>query len=483
MAAGLLLLAFGSSTPLFYLLYRYAPGFDHFRGWSKFSYPAVLLLSVVAATGFDVLWRGGVRSARGGTVVLGLGLGGGVLALLEGHAVATGTAGALAPWRFCLHLLSNSLERAHVGAANLDGPVYIAAMAGYAVRQIGFTALTLTILGGILLVARRYPRALVAVGVLAGVEMVSYARSCLDQFPIRDAFPGPDARYSSAHAAETFRVHDENNYNLAMSTGGYDLWGYDPGVTRRYAEWIAASQGLDPDAAAETVEFRRVPAVFASLLRVRRMIPAGGMPADGGQPAGADGLPVPPAARLLLVPRARVVPGRNEELGAIFDPGFEPAREVLLETAPVPAPSGAASAGTVRLVAETTDTLTIAADLAAPAILLITDIYSDGWHARSLLPPSGGRARTPYQVLPADYCLRGIPLGAGHHEILLEYRPVAYVVGRWVSLASLCLYLAGVVVWLRRRARLREVPDAGGPVPCGATAVIRGSVGRSGALL
>ena len=136
-ASGLLLLAFGSSTPLFPLLYRYAPGFDHFRGWSKFSYPAVLLLIVVAATGFDALWRGGVRSSRGGLVVLSLGLGGGMLALLEGHAVAAGSAGALAPWRFCIRQLSNSLERASVGAANLDGPVYIAAMASYAVRQSG----------------------------------------------------------------------------------------------------------------------------------------------------------------------------------------------------------------------------------------------------------------------------------------------------------------------------------------------------------
>ena len=387
-ASALLLLAFGSSTPLFYLLYRYAPGFDHFRGWSKFSYPAILLLIVVAATGFDVLWREGVRSPREGMAVLGLGLGGGMLALCEGHAVATGTAGALAPWRFCIHLLSNSLERSYVGAANLNGPIYIAAMARYAVRQTEFTALTLAILGAILLLARRYPRALAAVCVLATVEMVSYARSCLDHFPIRDAFGTPDARFSSTHAAGDFRTHDENSYNLAMSVGGYDLWGYDPGVLRRYAEWIAASQNLDPDAATETVEFHRIPAVFASLLRVRGMGPA------GGQPITADGFPVPPAPRLMLVPRARVVPARNEELGAIFDPGFDPAREVLLETAPVPAPTGgAASGGVVRLVAETTDSLTIEANLPAPAILLVTDAYSDGWRARSLLPARRGDAR------------------------------------------------------------------------------------------
>ncbi len=438
-AGVLLLMAFGPYTPLFKPLYWYAPGFDHFRGWSKFSYPAMLLVVAVAATGFDALLRGGVRSSRGGMLVLGLGLGGGLSALLDRQAIATGSAGALAPWRFCIHLLSNSVERLHVGAANLDGPVYIAAMASYALRQLEFTALTLAILGALLLVARRRPRALAGVLVLASVEMVAYARSCLDRFPLQEIFTTPEARFLSAHAAENFRVRDENSPNLAMSMGGADLWGYDPGVLRRYAEWISASQGLDPDAAAETVEFRRTPAIFASLLRAR-------------SPNPTD--PTPPAARLRLVPHARVVKARNDELAAVFDPRFDPAREVILETAPVPALTGAASAGVARLVAETTDSLTIEADLDAPAVLLVTDAYSDGWRARSLLPDRRASAQTHYQVLPADYCLRGIPLGQGHHRILLEYRPTAFVVGKWVSLCALFLFLAGLIVWSARRSSL-----------------------------
>ena len=450
-AGALLLMAFGPYTPLFHLLYRFAPGFDHFRGWSKFTYPAMLLAVMLAATGFDVLLRGGIGSAWGGRLVLGLGLGGGALALWESQAVAGGSADALAPWRFCLRLLSNSQERLHVGAANLDGPVYIAAMANQALRQSEFAALTLVVLGVLLLLARRHAWVLTGVLVLAVIEMAGYARSCLDHFPLQAVFATPEARFLSAHASEDFRVNDVNNPNLAMSVGGYALWGYDPGVLRRYAEWIAVSQGLDPDAAAETVNFSRTPAVFTSLLRLRSMIPGGLTEANGAQPGGADRSIVPPAARLMLVPRARVIPGRKEELGAIFDAGFDPAREVLLETAPVPAPTGVAVAGRVRLVAETTDSLTIEADLAAPAVLLVTDAYSDGWHARSLLPARGTGAQTQYQVLPADYCLRGIPLDRGHHEILLEYRPTAYVVGKWVSLAAGFLYLSGVVVWWARR--------------------------------
>lgn len=457
----LLVMAFGPYTPLFKLLYWYAPGFSHFRGWSKFTYPAVLLLIAVAATGFDVLLRGGVRSSRGGIFLLTLGLGVGAFALLENQGIARGAEGTLAPWRFCIHLLSNSVERSHVGARNLDGPVYIAAMAGYAVRQTGFAALALAILGALLLLARRHPRALAGVLVLASVEMVGYARSCLDRFPLQEAFTTPDARFLSAHAADSFRVDVQNNHNLAMSMGGYDLWGYDPGVLRRYAEWITASQGLDPDDATETIEFHRAPTVFASLLRALGTGPADPVLSRGGQSIAVGSFNVPPGPRLILVPHARVVPARNEELDAVFAPGFDPAQEVLLETAPVPAPAGVAPAGVARLLAESTDSLTIEADLLAPAVLLVTDAYSDGWCARSLLPDRGGGTQTHYQVLPADYCLRGIPLGQGHHRIILEYRPTAYVVGKWLALTALFLYLAAVIAWragfLSARIRLPAI--------------------------
>jgi hypothetical protein len=270
-------------------------------------------------------------------------------------------------------------------------------------------------------------------------------------------FATPDATFLAAHPG-SFRVDNENNRNLAMSLGGHDLWGYDPGVLRRYAEWISASQDRDPNDASETMRIARLPPAFATLLRVRYVIPKDWSPDDGEQPITRNDTPVVPATRLMLLSHARVIAERNAELDAVFDPAFDPTREVLLETAPVPAPAGVEPPGEVRLVQETTDALTIEADLRAPAILLVTDTYSDGWHARSLLPDQRDGAQTRYQVLPADYCLRGIPLDKGHHKILLEYRPIAYVVGKWVSLVSWGLFIAGLFAWHARRRNDRVLP-------------------------
>ena len=41
-----------------------------------------------------------------------------------------------------------------------------------------------------------------------------------------------------------------------MSIGARDLWGYDPGVLLRYAEWMYASQGRDPDDCQPGIGFR-----------------------------------------------------------------------------------------------------------------------------------------------------------------------------------------------------------------------------------
>ena len=106
--------------------------------------------------------------------------------------------------------------------------------------------------------------------------------------------------------------------------------------------------------------------------------------------------------------------------------------------------------GTADVVAETSDSLTVEADVPKAAVLLVTDTYCTGWQARSLLPATAG-AQARYTVLPADYCLRAIPLAAGHHRLLLEYRPRAFVIGCWTTTAALIVYTTLIVYFALSR--------------------------------
>ena len=455
----LLVLATGAYSPFFFWLYRYAPGFSRFRGWSKFTYPAIVFLVALAATGFDILLRERARGARLGRFVFLVG----ALALaLSCWMSRSGTAPLgipPQPWQAWIHRLAITDQQFLSGQDAAD-PRFAGSAARYAGRETRFAAITLLVLGTLVLVGRRYPRALAGVVVLAGVESLCFARSWVDNFPITDVLKAPDAEFLSAHAGGDVRVSDDGNHDLAMSVGARDIWGYDPGVLRRYAEWMTESQDRDPDDANDSMKIDRpLPPAFATLLRACWTLPKDWSPADGAPTLNDDESPANPAARLMLFTRFRVIPERNDELDTIYDARFEPTREVLLESTPVPAPTAdTRPGGEVRLVAETTDALTIEAVLPAAAILMITDTYSDGWHARSLLPATAARAQTRYQVLPADYCMRAIPLAPGHHRILLEYQPLAFVVGKWISLLSLAAYLGGLSYWWRstQNARARR---------------------------
>ncbi len=127
-------------------------------------------------------------------------------------------------------------------------------------------------------------------------------------------------------------------------------------------------------------------------------------------------------------------------------PTFDPEHQVILETEPIPAPTLFAEKGTASVVDSSPGHLTIEADLPHPAILLITDAYSNGWRAE----PLEGSAQNAYEVLPADYTLQAVPLSAGHHRFQLEYLPRAYQKGKWISLISIVAFLVGTGYYLRK---------------------------------
>ena len=146
---------------------------------------------------------------------------------------------------------------------------------------------------------------------------------------------------------------------------------------------------------------------------------------------------------------------RDQIFRVLSAPSFDPAKTAILESDPTPAPVSGGPPGTVRLLGSGADSMTIAADVMRPTLLLISDAYSRYWRAVAL----PGSSQLDYQVLPADYALMAVPLSAGQHLLRLEYAPQGYVIGRWISLAALVLYLAALATFLRRRLALQARPS------------------------
>jgi hypothetical protein len=109
-------------------------------------------------------------------------------------------------------------------------------------------------------------------------------------------------------------------------------------------------------------------------------------------------------------------------------------------------PSGAApgAAETPTIARDSPDRIEIAVHLERPGLLVLADTYARGWVAAV-----DGRETT---IVPVDVALRGVPLAAGDHRIVFEYRPIETLAGFAVAGVTLLFGTAWLSLpWLRRR--------------------------------
>lgn len=433
----LFVLALGSHTPLFPLLYKYAPGFDSLRGNSKFTFPCILFALALAAHGVDALLRGARPRRLGWTAVAGAA----ACAAVAMALLATDGGGL---WRDLLGMIRKSGE-SYLPAQWFDSSDNAVASAHFAAFRLLISAATLGILGGALLAPLRPVARAASIVLLALAEVLVFSRSARVTFNLatyrEDTGQEAVRRYVAGRPpGERLLMTDEPN--TALYTGANNLWGYGTIPQRRYLEFMAWTQGIDPDATTQYVLFQRLDPLFA-MLRLR-----GAVVLDE-QALKFVNAPAEPMERVHLVSRYRVLPGRDAIFQAMKESGFDPRSEVLLEREPSPRPIDLGSPpGAARVTGSANDWLEIEADVKAPAVLLVTDPYHRFWRAVAL---PGGVSQA-YEVMPADYILRAVPLGVGHHKLRMEFRPAGFVPGLWISAVA----WIGILAWLAAMAALRR---------------------------
>jgi hypothetical protein len=431
-----LILALGVHTPLFRVLYDWVPGFGKFRSISKFSFQSLLFLVMLAAIGFDKIARARRVERK---FVVGVFAGAGVILCAAAVIWISSATG----WRNLIaSVLATQESYLPPQAANSLGFADDARI--FSAEMLFISGVVALAFGALLHLVPTWPEALHILVALAVVETWAFAWHTRATFDSNTVVVPEVQKFLGDHPGD-YRILNLLNPNSAMSIGAQDLWGFDPGVVRRYAEFVTWSQGGDPDKATQYVNFAKLDPLYA-MLRLRFAFVPG---QKGMQVAEAPTAPMP---RVQLVPRYRMLQKRDAIFARMRESSFDPRREVILEKEPDPKPTHDEkpneAAGTARVVTATTDALTIEADLPQPAILLITDAWTPAWRAVAL-PDS---VQNRYDVQPADYVLRAVPLAAGHHHFRVEYAPRAFVLGKWISLVS-AFGLAGCAVALFRGKR------------------------------
>jgi hypothetical protein len=430
--AMLIVLALGRHTPLFHWLYANVPGFDLFRGSSKFMLPAFLFMIMMAACGYDRI--GQEREGRNRLAAACLGVSlllllGGILLWRQG---AGDSAGGL--WCGFLKYIDGTRE-SFVPSAFFQQGDFVSGAARLSMNGLLTAAVLFLAVGLLVGISRKTRYARHALLLMAAGELVMFARHYQPTFDINRCFPA-DIMPVIDSLKPGERILQIGGHNAGMTWHAGDLWGNHPGIRRRYAELMAAAQGYDPGEASQYLTFRKMSPVF-SMLRCRAVITDG---PDGKRQAGWLPSPLP---RAFLVGACRVMPGRDEILRHVTSPDFNPLAEVVLESEPVPRPSAlpdGVSAGEVTVLNTTTDSIDLAVNTPRPAILVVTDTFSRGWEAE----PLETTAAQEYVIMPANYALRAIPLREGRHKIRLIYRPALFRTGLALSVSGWALFLA---VW------------------------------------
>jgi len=449
MVAVATILALSNHTPLFALLYRFAPGFDHFRSHSKFLVQATPFVAVLTGQGMNQV----LRSPRGAKFGAMLVLAAALIVGMVGFALwyFPGFPPIKNGWEQLMAAMVATGE-SYVPSRNYVDPDFIATAASFAGSRCLVSAGILLAIALLLYVRSFQEKAALALAILGIGEMFLFANSSIMTFSLSDTVPTMVRDFLSARPGDyrILELPDPPNSNGAIAIGAKDIWGYDPMVLGRYAQFVTYSQGRNPDDADMYVNFSRTSRLLG-LVRLkyifRNQIPISDL--KGALP------------HLLLVGEWARQPDRHQILDSLDSSEFDPERTAILEADPDPAPvSAEGSPGTAQVVRSDTDSMTISARVTRPSLLLITDCYSRYW--RAVAEP--GSVQKHYAVVPADYTLMAVALSAGEHLIRLEYAPPGFIMGRWISLAGLGLYVfAAVFLWKRSRthklAANSEEPD------------------------
>jgi len=407
----LFVLALGSNTPLFALLYHYVPGFDLFRGSAKFGFFVILIGIYFSATGTErLLYQPTSISAFAPGRLL---------------AITIAVAG-------CAFWVARLTPVGEVAASGINpaliAPVDTAAALYRAAVLLGIAAL-------LVWQAQKSRRVAVwGLMLLAVGEVIFFAWSHRPAFALR--------QLSESQTVEFLKIHrgDDRVLNLVLPDAGMlthtpEVWGSDPGILRRWGEFMAATQKKAVPYS-QFLTFDRLPPVLA-LTRLRWVIAK----EHGQWQATEFSAPLP---HVSLYHRIETITDKRQLLQRLTEPQFDFRQTLLLESqSPIQPVAGAT--GNVRIVGRDSDSLELKVELSAPAYLMITDAYSQGWHIRGVAESCG----KDYQLMPVDHAFIGVPLEAGSHHLQLYYRPVLWWYG--VSLSLLGILCLGLLWWWDRR--------------------------------
>ena len=295
----------------------------------------------------------------------------------------------------------------------------------------------------------------------------------------------PPFRYAAYYAADTAsgqhlpflyrRLDPEIVHTLAGSRAGFlglqQVSGYNPIHLRNYVEYFEVMQGQPQNYHFVDVFYPALDdAQLFAMLNVRYVT----IPVTLGftPPIAYYGVEVFRDEQTIVYenprafPRAWIVhevrPAEDGEELRLFNDYEVDGRTVAYVDGPLPgvtAPADGVADDAVTITRYEPEEIALTARSDGAGLLVLSEVYTTGWKATV--------DGVEIDVLETNHALRGVPVPAGEHEVVLRYEPMTLTVGLWstglAGAAMLGVWGWALIGWRRSRTPERSwtVPVAG----------------------
>lgn len=476
-----IILALGKYTPLFKFLYSYVPGFNLFRGNSKFIIQTTFSLATLCGFGIQSLLSQFSKKRREllkftqilliVAVILTLGLG--LFLLREWNHPSL--------WEEILRA-STSLGREFTSPPDFPNPQFVALSFSLAAKSIlkflGFLVVGTLFL--FLYTRRRFKIATTKANKQRSLHptlphpsspLLTHASkilifllviSDLWLFGLKYLVTSPEEAIHWPEEVVNFLHKDQEPYriltagklfpNQGMLYRIANISGDAANTIRWYSEFINFSQEFPLEYPQLSIRFRRFSSPL-NLLNLKYILLPAYSKIESPQFTlvfhnprvniyqNKDFLP-----RAYIVHRTKIISNRDDIFKELVSPTFNPRNSVILDDAFSPLPEAILSTEKEilpRITEYLPNRVVIEATLLQKGYLILVDTYYPGWKAYV-----DGKERKIYK---ANYTLRAVYLKPGKHKVEFIYKPQSFRVGLGISLLTLGALLIWVVTGRSRK--------------------------------
>lgn len=447
-----LVLAFGKHTPLLGLLYAYVPGFNLFRGLSKFVFIFGFAMAMLAGFGLGRLAAfirtGDPRVIKTGVAFIAFAAS---LLVIGLGAFILGESG----WRALIRSLQSGPD-IFAPVADLSDEFFRSAMRGGFLSALKGSVFPL-LLGALLLIHKRFAAAqanwLIAAALgIAVIDLWLFGFRYLVSFPPSLLSLDPNLKAFLKKDQEPYRIATPqfSLLNAGLVEKFENVGGYDAIVLKRYNEFINLTQGLPQDEPNIAMAINRFSPLLR-LLNVRYYVLSSSARVEYGELEQVfespdlrvyrDGAALP---RSFIVHRTHVIEEPQAALRALAHPRFNPQTAAIVEEAVEGLPEDADSRSPPPRIAERSlNRVVIDAQSRKAGLLVLAETYYPGWKAFI-----DGRETKVYRV---NHIMRGVSLGPGHHRVEFRYAPFSFTLGLAVSAATLIVVAVFLIASIAKR--------------------------------